>query len=370
MSICAASVVHFVLCVHEDKSSIDWILRHHISEFKKIDQIACISILDSSSKGDFEASQYLDSNNSAIEVNHFHMKGYSLIDKIFTWYEQSCLHENSLIWLHPADQISVIDTNFFYNLKFRNDVPQVFSGHELFLHRMNHYSLLMSSRNKLYSENSSLWKSISSLQIQSVWWEIFNIKSFEVMVNIFRIFRQLKCIPSNSRPVLIELFLAYSLSHQHVRKRAPMICYYDVERSDTKNKDNSKRTLRVPEIIQIIGNDPPSIDLLNTCLKSAVAHADMDSKDIDVMRLLANVAVHSQQGYGKYYHQSNIYIKLGDPRPSGTMLATNIWAYNIDYLLDISISKKFLMPDLSPCPLAYEDILELVRKTPNRLWEL
>ena len=322
MSICSASVIHFVLCVHEDKSSIDWILKYHISQFKKINQIVCISILDSSSEGNFEASQYLDSNNSAININHFHMKGYSLVDKIFKWHEQSSLHKNSLVWLHPADQISVIDTDFFYNLKFRNEIPQVFSGHELFLHRMNQYSLLMSSRNKLYSENTSLWKSISSLEIQSVWWEIFNIKSFEVMVNIFKIFRQLKCIPSNSRPVLIELFLAYSLSHQHVRKRAPMICYYDVERSDTKAKDNSKRTLRIPEIIQIIRNDPPSIDLLNTCLESAVVHADIDSKDIDVMRLLGNVAVHSQQGYGKYYHQSNIYIKLGDSRPSGTMLAT------------------------------------------------
>ena len=30
-----------------------------------------------------------------------------------------------------ADQISVIDTDFFDNFKFRNDIP-VFSGHELF----------------------------------------------------------------------------------------------------------------------------------------------------------------------------------------------------------------------------------------------
>ncbi len=368
MSICTHSIIHFVLCVHEDKSSIDWILRHHIDEFKKISQIVCISVLDSSEEGTFEASKYLDANISTIEIKHFHNKGYSLVDKLIAWHNKINLHEDSLVWLHPSDQISVIDTNFFDNFKFRNDVPQVFSGHEFFLHRMHEFSLLMSSRNKLYAETSSLWQSISSLQIQSVWWEIFNTKAFKVMINIFNMFRDLKSVPGNSRPVLIELFLAYSLSHQHVRRRIPMICYYDVERSDTKNKDNSKRTLRLPEIIQMIGGDPASIDLLTNCLKNALAHSDMNLKDIDVMRLLANVAVHSRQGYGKYYHQSNIYIKLGNPRPAGVMLSNNTWVFNIDFLLDISISKKFLMPDLAPCPLASTNILNLVRLTPTLLW--
>ena len=112
------------------------------------------------------------------------------------------------------------------------------------------------------------------------------------------------------------------------------------------------------------------IELLNSCLKNAITQCGIDSKNIDVVRLLSNVAVHSQQGYGKYYHQSNIYIKLGNTRPSGSILASNIWAYNIDYLLDISKNNKFLMPDLSPCPLACKNILNLVRKTPNNLWGL
>ena len=131
------NVIDLNLCVfvHDDHSSLSWILEYHASKLSILDDEhqVTIHLINSGTQLDSSDLSFLD--NYDINISVWNLFNLSLAEKILYWYNAVNLKSNSLVWFHPADQISIIDIQYFVNINFDFTSPTVYSGYEFFIHK-------------------------------------------------------------------------------------------------------------------------------------------------------------------------------------------------------------------------------------------
>ena len=374
--------IYLLLCVHNDQSSIDWIIRHHLHSLESSSCSLNIHILNSGPRlapQDFHKYQDINPNAS---MKIFNLKELGLLEKVTYWYKKMELQQYSLIWLHPADQINSLHPSFLRN-DFNFNFPFIYSGYELHIHRQYNLidnsveAVVVSTRSRL-SLSPGIEDDFYKNQVQALLWDIYTPSALELLIKIYESHMAFSEIMSSwTFPSIVETLITYVYAKSLYRKRAPMLLFADTSRSAADiQRPKDQRPLFLSEYLEIYREHKDAQSQIDEAMNKSLLTlgVDLPNSKTNTLDLLSKVSQYTKIGFGKFARQLNIYVKFTDSSPNMKhhqvilKLPSGIVAFNLDFIASSHQHNPSLIPALDPCPLALPHIRDLITTVPSELW--